>query len=105
MIRFVMMALLVSSAAQAAEETKKIEIAIENYAFVPKVVSIPKGATVVWINKDESPHNIVATDKQFRSQPLDTNETYSHTFNEAGSTSYYCILHPHMTGTIEVTGP
>jgi len=105
MLRIIMMmtALMFSSAAIAAEESKKIEIAIENYAFVPKVVSIPKGTTIVWKNQDQSPHNIQSTTKQFRSPPLDTNETYSHTFTDAGSFAYFCVLHPHMIGTIEVT--
>jgi plastocyanin len=33
---------------------------------------------------------------------LDTDESFSHTFTAAGNYTYFCSIHPHMTGKIIV---
>jgi plastocyanin len=35
---------------------------------------------------------------------MDTDESYSFTFSTPGEYTYFCSLHPHMTGTIVVEG-
>ena len=91
-------ALVLGSAVQAAE----IQVQITDYAFDPQTVTIAPGDTVVWVNHDQTPHNIVAKYKTFHSPPLDTDDHYTRTFKEAGSVAYFCMLHPHMVGTVVV---
>ena len=88
----------------AAEDKAPAEIAvgIENFSFAPGTVTVPAGSTVRWSNKDDSPHNIAAEDKSFRSKTLDTDDHFSYTFARPGTYKYYCSLHPRMTGTIVV---
>ena len=49
------------------------------------------------------PHNIVSTERTFKSPVLDTDEQFSHRFAAAGIYQYFCSLHPRMTGAIEVS--
>ena len=77
-------------------------ITIDNFSFAPRDTVIPIGAAVTWTNKDDVPHNIVATKRQFRSPVIDTDERFTHTFDAAGTYDYYCSLHPRMTGQIVV---
>src|SRR5262245_42219123 len=77
-------------------------IAIDNFNFAPMRSAVAIGTTVTWSNRDDAPHNIVSTDRQFKSPVLDTGEQFSHRFERAGTYTYFCSLHPRMTGAIEV---
>jgi plastocyanin len=48
------------------------------------------------------PHNIVDTERQFKSPVLDTDEQFSHRFDRPGAYKYFCSLHPRMTGQVVV---
>ena len=78
------------------------EIKIDNFTFTPKTLTAKPGDTVTWINKDDVPHKIASVDKKFSSEPLDTDQQFSHTFTEAGTYDYFCSIHPRMTGTVIV---
>jgi len=65
-------------------------------------LTVAPGTTVTWLNGDDIPHTVVATNKAFRSRALDTEDTFSFTFTSAGEFDYFCSLHPHMTGRILV---
>jgi len=86
---------------QAAGST---EVAIANFTFQPADLTLPVGATVMWVNHDDVPHTATSTDsvKAFSSQALDTDERFSYTFTRAGTYSYFCSLHPQMTARIVV---
>ena len=78
------------------------EIKIDNFTFTPKTLTAKPGDTVTWINKDDVPHKIANVDRKFSSESLDTDQQFSHTFNEAGTYDYFCSIHPRMTGTVIV---
>src|SRR5207249_12308902 len=81
---------------------KTATVTIGNFTFGPMQVSVPVGGTVTWVNADDVPHTIRATDNAFASRPVDTDQRYSFTFTKPGVYSYYCSLHPRMTGKIIV---
>jgi plastocyanin len=85
-----------------AESTKTIEIHIDNFAFTPAEVTISPGTTVTWVNRDDIPHAIAEKGLAFKSKAMDTDESFTHTFDAAGEIDYFCSLHPHMTGKIIV---
>ncbi|HEX2654365.1 MAG TPA: cupredoxin family copper-binding protein [Xanthobacteraceae bacterium] len=87
---------LISPLAQAADAKVKID----NFTLSPP--TLKAGATVTWTNEDDSPHTATSTTKAFKSQALDTNQSFSFTFTTPGAYTYFCALHPHMTGTIVV---
>ena len=78
------------------------EVKIDNFVFGPQTITVPIGATVTWTNKDDIPHTSVSTEGVFKSKVLDTDEKFSYTFTKAGTYSYYCTIHPKMTGKIVV---
>jgi plastocyanin len=85
----------------AAGNTNKIEI--KDFNFNPKTLTVKSGEKITWINRDEEPHTIVSVDKQFKkSQALDTDQEFTITAGAPGTYSYFCSVHPKMTGTIVV---
>jgi plastocyanin len=78
------------------------QISIDNFTFSPQTLTVTVGATAVWLNRDDVPHSVVSTDKLFKSELLDTDEKFSFTFTKPGEYSYFCGIHPHMTGKIVV---
>jgi plastocyanin len=81
----------------------KAEVAIDNFSFLPKEITVSVGTTVTWTNHDDVPHVVASADDQFKkSAALDTDESFSHTFTVAGNYTYFCSIHPHMTGKVIV---
>jgi plastocyanin len=78
------------------------EVKIDNFVFGPQTITVPVGATVTWTNKDDIPHTTVSTDGVFKSKVMDTDEKFSFKFNKAGTYSYFCSVHPKMTGKVVV---
>ena len=76
-------------------------VTIDNFTFAPAQLTVKVGTTVTWTNHDDIPHTIVSAGK-FRSKTLDTDNSFSFTFTAAGDYTYFCSLHPHMTGMIKV---
>jgi plastocyanin len=84
-------------------EADKNEIAIANFSFSPKMSTVSAGATVTWINHDKVPHVISSADNQFqKSTLLQPGQSFSNTFATSGTYSYFCSIHPRMTGEIIV---
>ena len=81
-----------------ADDTVKID----NFTFSPATLTVQAGSKVTWVNEDDIPHAVAASDRTYKSQVLDTDQAFSHTFNEPGSFEYFCSLHPHMKGLIVV---
>ena len=88
--------------ARAADDSKKVIVEVANFTYSPKVITIAPGTTVTWVNHDDSPHTVTATAKAFRSQALDTDDSFTYTFTKSGDYAYFCSLHPHMTGKVIV---
>ena len=80
------------------------DVVIDDYAFGPATLTVPRGTTVTWTNKDDDPHTVVSANdpKLFKSSALDTDENFSFTFNQAGTFKYFCTIHPRMQGTVVV---
>lgn len=78
------------------------EIKIDNFSFGPQTITVPFGATVTWINRDDIPHTSVSTEGVFKSKVMDTDEKFTYTFTKPGTYRYYCTIHPKMTGTVVV---
>ena len=79
-------------------------ISIAGFAFHEPTLTVPVGTTVEWVNNDSTTHSIVAEDGSFLSPDLAPGETFTFTFDTAGTFGYLCGIHPQMRGEITVTG-
>jgi len=77
-------------------------VGIDNFSFVPAEVKVRAGTRVTWVNHDDVPHTVTATDKSFASKAMDTDGQFSRVFDQAGTYAYFCAVHPHMTGRVVV---
>jgi plastocyanin len=100
-VMFVGLAILAGTQLAAAAEST-VEVTIDNFTFAPATITVEPGTTVKWLNRDDIPHTVVAKSLAFRSKALDSDDSFSHQFNEIGVVDYFCSLHPHMTGKVIV---
>jgi len=78
------------------------EIVVENFSFQPGTITVKAGTTVTWVNHDDEPHTVNENNKTFKSGTLDTDAKFSYKFTSPGDYSYFCSLHPRMTGQVIV---
>jgi plastocyanin len=79
------------------------QIEIKDFHFNPQTLTVKSGEKITWINRDEEPHTVVSVEKQFKkSPPLDTDQEFTITAGAPGTYTYFCSVHPKMTGTIVV---
>jgi len=103
-------------AAPAAAATHVVEVS--NFVFSPRVVVIPVGDSVTWINQGGGTHNVIADDRSFRCALGCDGEggngdaapgpwSVTRTFAQPGSVPYFCEVHgaaggSGMAGRVEV---
>lgn len=98
------------SAADAPTGTEDVAVEIDDFAYDPESVEVAAGTTVTWSNEDATRHTVTAGSEDapdpeaFDLEVDEQGQTVSFTFDEPGTYAYYCVLHPFMEGTIEVTG-
>jgi len=104
LMAFVAGAALACVIAPSVAQQNVVPVTIDNFVFEPARLTVKAGTTVTWLNRDDIPHTVAAKDRLFKSKVMDTDESYSFTFSTPGEYTYFCSLHPHMTGTIVVEG-
>ncbi|MGG1946401.1 cupredoxin family copper-binding protein [Trinickia sp. NRRL B-1857] len=78
-------------------------IEIHDFAFTPKELTVPAGARIVWVNRDDEPHTVVSAAGAFKpSQALDTDDSFTTVLDKPGTYAYFCGIHPMMVGKIVV---
>lgn len=78
-------------------------VEMSSFAFNPNTLTISKGASVVWTNRDSALHTIVSdTGDEINSDSISKGNTYVHVFNTPGTYDYHCGIHPSMKGKVVV---
>lgn len=75
-------------------------ITLQDFTFSPKAVTVKVGDSVTWTNADSVPHTV--TSEAFDSGSLAQGQSFTYTFDKAGTFDYKCSIHPTMTGTVNV---
>jgi plastocyanin len=91
--------------APSGEAVRSARVEIVDFAYSPEPVTIQVGGKVTWINRDSAPHTATADDGSFDTGDLEEGKLKSQSFKTPGSFSYFCAIHPDMTGTVEVVEP
>lgn len=89
---------LVATAARAATH----EVVIENHRFTPANLTVARGDTVVFVNRDGAPHTATQQPGGFDTGRLNRGQSGEITFNNAGSFDFICVFHPSMRGSVTV---
>lgn len=91
-----------STSASATGTAAASAVAIQNFAFAPKTLTVAPGTKVTWTNNDSTPHNVIstvsislnsATTSTFASSNLNQGQTFSFTFTKKGVYFYECSIH------------
>lgn len=106
-VLYAVAALLLFGSTVYAAQT--VEITIQDYSYSPSTVVIKPGDTVKWINTVENQHTVTSgkdgvTDGLWDSKRLNKGESFSYTFDKAGTYTYFCVPHSvfKMGGTVDV---
>ena len=94
-------AMLVTQKSMAADPAA-VEVKIDNFSFTPPTLTVKAGTQITWKNGDDIPHTVVSEDQSFKSKVLDTDEKFTFTASKPGTYSYFCSIHPKMTGKVVV---
>ena len=97
-----MAALLISAPALSAQDDTTVSI--QDFSFNPGQITVAPGTTVTWTNEGPSPHTTTADDGSWDSGTLQQGEDFSFTFDEPGTYTYHCSIHPDMTASVKVSG-
>jgi plastocyanin len=81
------------------------QVVIYQFIFKPKVLTVPAGTTVSWVNRDIAAHTTTRNggDDQFESVDMRMGRVFTHTFESHGTYAYICFYHPGMKATVVVT--
>lgn len=85
----------------AAAQTTTHTVVIDGLKYEPESLTVKRGETVVWVNKDPFPHTVTAKGA-FDSHEIPAGKSWRYTPRRAGDYAYVCTLHPNMKGTLKV---
>ncbi len=67
--------------------------------FTPTSLTVEAGTTVTWVWEGNALHNVVG--ESFESE-IQAEGTFDHRFDDPGTYTYVCTLHPGMNATVTV---
>jgi plastocyanin len=79
----------------------KHTVAIDGVKYDPPTVTVKRGDTVTWTNKDPFPHTVTAQGA-FDSKEIAADGKWSYVARKPGRYDYICTLHPNMKATLVV---
>lgn len=83
-----------------SEHAKTDTVIIEQMKFTPDTITVNKGDTVLFINKDIVAHDVTEIDKAWTSGPLQMGDSWK--LVPKKDVDYYCSIHLVMKGKVLV---
>jgi plastocyanin len=90
-----------TAAGASAGKPATHRVTIEGLKNDPETLTVRRGDTIVWTNKDPFPHTVTAAGK-FDSRDIAADGSWKYVARTAGEFAYICTLHPNMKGTLRV---
>jgi plastocyanin len=81
------------------------QVVIAHMKFTPKILRVPLGTTVVWVNQANGFHTSTGNKGAWDSGPIAPGTTFSVTFDTPGTFAYHCKFAHKMVGQIKVKAP
>lgn len=76
------------------------EVVLSGLGYNPGSLTVSLGTTVTWINNESVTHTVTSDSALFDSGNMNKGNSFTYTFNKAGTFPYHCKYHPNMTGKI-----
>ncbi len=92
----------VHAATTSAVGSGHITVAIANYAFAPKTLTVRAGTRVTWTNHDATAHTATADGGAFDTGTINPKHSKTVDLRKPGTYPYHCVFHAFMTATIRV---
>ena len=77
-------------------------VTIEGMRFQPESLTVARGDTVMWVNKDLVPHTATSDAGSFDSQIIQADQSWRFTAKKKGEFPYICTFHPTMKAALRV---
>ena len=80
-------------------------VIIKDYKFVPQEITLKRGQTLRWENREKRQYHSVWFEALGEEEPEDylfPDDAYEREFKKTGAFPYRCGPHPEMTGTVHV---
>lgn len=77
-------------------------LAVRNYDFLPKSLTVRAGTRVTWTNHDATAHTATADQGSFDTGTINPGRSATIDFKHPGTFTYHCAFHAFMTATITV---
>jgi plastocyanin len=77
-------------------------VTIEGMRFQPERLTVARGDTIVWVNRDLVPHTATSEAGRFDSQTIQTAKSWKFTARTKGEFAYICTFHPTMRAMLNV---
>jgi plastocyanin len=79
-----------------------VEVAL-SIPLVPATLTIVQGTQVIWTNHDTTPHTVTSdSGNLLHSATIQPGASFAFVFDQPGTFSYHCAIHPSMQGKIVV---
>jgi plastocyanin len=90
----------------ACPASNTINVSIQGFAFNPGTITVSANGIVKWTNNDSVTHTVTSTSAPSNNSfnaAVNPGSSVCLQFTTAGTYSYYCSIHPSMTGSLAVT--
>ena len=77
-------------------------VTIEGMRFQPEILTVERGDTIVWVNKDLVPHTATSRAGNFDSMLIEADKSWKYTVRKKGDFAYICTFHPTMKAMLQV---
>ena len=77
---------------QADAASEKVAVAVKNFEFAPKEVTVKAGTTVEWTDQGGR-HTVEADNGSFKSPTMISGQKFEHKFDTPGTFAYFCGVH------------
>lgn len=87
----------------AGERTsQEHHVKIMKFKFVPEILDVKLGDTVIWTNLDIAPHTATSADKSWDTTAIKRGENKSILVNPDMAVDYICLFHPQMKASLNL---
>ncbi len=104
MILATLLALPLAAGADGDAAPLQVEVTIKKMKFQPAEVTVKRGGSVRWVNREKRQYHNVWFEALGEEEPdyLFPEDVYERRFDEAGDFPYRCGPHPEMRGIVHV---